>query len=66
MDHTDNRHSCTERTDAQTTDESADGILLPHIGRGNLNNDAYDEDDTLCAHGMAPTKEVGGPIPCHE
>ena len=44
---TDHRHSCTERTDAQTTDESADGILLPHIGRGNLNDDAYDEDDTL-------------------
>ena len=50
-------------TPAQTAYESTDGILLQHDGRGDSHNDANDKDNAFCAHGIAPAKEVGGPIP---
>lgn len=56
--HTHHGYSCAKRTNTQTADEPTNGILLPYIGRGDLNNDAYGEDDTLCTHGITTTKKV--------
>ena len=51
-------HGGTKRTDAEATDETADGKLLPNVFRSNLDNDAYDEDDTFARHRTTTTKDI--------